>query len=93
MPRPLRIEFPGAVYHVTSRGDARQAIVRRQTQAHRPRLRVFFQGRGEPARLIHTAYRQWDSRLHEIADHLGVHAATVSRRLKQADVRLQDLMK
>jgi REP element-mobilizing transposase RayT len=26
MVRPLRIEFPGAVYHVTSRGNARQAI-------------------------------------------------------------------
>jgi REP element-mobilizing transposase RayT len=26
MARPLRIEFPGAVYHVTSRGNARQAI-------------------------------------------------------------------
>ena len=27
MARPLRLEFPGAVYHVTSRGNARQAIV------------------------------------------------------------------
>jgi len=26
MARPLRIEFPGAVYHVTSRGNARQDI-------------------------------------------------------------------
>jgi putative transposase len=25
--RPLRIEFPGAIYHVTSRGIARQDIV------------------------------------------------------------------
>jgi len=24
--RPLRIEFPGAVYHITSRGDRREAI-------------------------------------------------------------------
>ena len=28
MARPLRIEFPGAVYHVTSRGDRREAIYR-----------------------------------------------------------------
>ncbi|MFN7087552.1 MAG: REP-associated tyrosine transposase [Burkholderiales bacterium] len=28
MARPLRIEFPGAVYHVTSRGNARQKIFR-----------------------------------------------------------------
>ena len=27
MARPLRIEYPGAVYHVTSRGNARQDIV------------------------------------------------------------------
>ena len=28
MSRPLRIEFPGAVYHVTSRGDRREMIYR-----------------------------------------------------------------
>jgi putative transposase len=28
MARPLRIEYSGAVYHVTSRGNARQAIFR-----------------------------------------------------------------
>jgi len=28
MARPLRIEYPGALYHVTSRGNGRQAIVR-----------------------------------------------------------------
>jgi len=26
MNRPLRIEFKGAVYHITSRGNAQQAI-------------------------------------------------------------------
>ena len=26
MARPLRIEFPGGLYHVTSRGDRREAI-------------------------------------------------------------------
>ncbi|MGQ9478368.1 MAG: addiction module toxin RelE, partial [Candidatus Bipolaricaulia bacterium] len=26
MARPLRLEFPGAVYHVTSRGNALQEI-------------------------------------------------------------------
>ena len=26
MSRPLRIEFPGAYYHVTSRGDGREDI-------------------------------------------------------------------
>ena len=37
------------------------------------------------ARLIHDAYRRHGYRLAEIADHLGVHYATVSRRLKQAE--------
>ncbi len=26
MARPLRIEFPGAIYHVISRGDRRESI-------------------------------------------------------------------
>jgi len=26
MARPLRIEFPGALYHITSRGDGREDI-------------------------------------------------------------------
>ena len=26
MDRPLRIEYPGAVYHITSRGNARNSI-------------------------------------------------------------------
>jgi putative transposase len=60
-------------------------VPRRQTQAQRPSLRVLFQRRGEMSRLIHVAYRQYGYRLAEIAEHLGVHAATVSRRLKQAE--------
>ena len=28
MALPLRIEFPGAVYHITSRGNERKAIFR-----------------------------------------------------------------
>jgi hypothetical protein len=28
MSRPLRIEFPGAVFHITSRGDRREPIYR-----------------------------------------------------------------
>jgi len=37
MARPLRIEFEGAIYHVTARGNARQAIV--LEDADRARLR------------------------------------------------------
>ena len=34
MSRPLRIEFPGATYHVTSRGDRREAIYRDDADRH-----------------------------------------------------------
>ena len=39
--------------------------------------------------LIHWAYRQ-GYQLAEIADHLGVHAATLSCRLKQAEWQMYD---
>jgi REP element-mobilizing transposase RayT len=35
MPRPLRIQIPGAVYHVTNRGHGRQAIFADATDARR----------------------------------------------------------
>ncbi|MGK2942182.1 MAG: transposase [Immundisolibacter sp.] len=35
MARPLRLEFPGAVYHVTSRGDRREAIYEDDTDRRR----------------------------------------------------------
>ncbi len=60
-------------------------IPRQQTQATRPALREVFQRRGAEERLIAVAYRQYGYRLREIADHLGIHYATVSRRLKQAE--------
>ena len=34
MARPLRIEFPGAVYHVISRGDRREAIFEDDADRH-----------------------------------------------------------
>lgn len=65
-------------------------IPRRQTQALRPPLRVLFQRKQAQARLIHDAYRHHGYRLAEIADYLGVHYATVSRRLKQAEQGIYD---
>ena len=60
-------------------------IPRWQTQAKRPSLQDIFQRRGGETKLIAVAYRQYGYRLHEIAAQLGVHYATVSRRLKQAE--------
>jgi len=60
-------------------------IPRRQTQPVRPSLRILFQRPQPQARLIYEAYRRHGYRLADIADHLGVHYATVSRRLKRAE--------
>ena len=35
MSRPLRLQYPGAIYHVTARGNARQAIVWDDTDRQR----------------------------------------------------------
>lgn len=60
-------------------------IPRRHTQAQRLPLPVLFRRRQSQGRLIYDAYRRHGYRLAEIAEHLGVHYATVSRRLKQAE--------
>ena len=62
-------------------------IPRQQTQAARPSLVVLFQRRRAQSQIIHDAYRQYGYRLAEIATHLGVHYATVSRRLNAAEQR------
>ncbi len=63
-------------------------IPRRQTQAQRPALHALFtsqkQKRGQGP-VILKAVRQYGYRLAEIGDHLGIHPATVSRRLRQAE--------
>ena len=35
MPRQLRLEYPGAIYHVLNRGDQRDDIVRGGDDRHR----------------------------------------------------------
>jgi putative transposase len=35
MARPLRLEYPGAIYHVTARGNERRAIFRSDTDRRR----------------------------------------------------------
>ncbi|MGH7256385.1 MAG: REP-associated tyrosine transposase [Nitrospirales bacterium] len=60
-------------------------IPRAQTQAHRPPLAVLFPGKRRTTRALWQAYRRYGYRLREIADHLGVHYATVSRQLKRTE--------
>jgi putative transposase len=58
-------------------------IPRAQLRAVKPTLDRIFAKSNETG--IARAYREHGYRLHEIAKHLGVHYATVSRRLKQLE--------
>ena len=56
-------------------------VPRVQLRAVRPSLEKIFRAGGD--RALGTAYREHGYRLWEIAEHLGVHYATVSRKLKR----------
>lgn len=58
-------------------------IPRAQVRAVRPTLERILKGSDD--RAIVQAYKEHGYRLHEIAAHLGVHYATVSRRLKRME--------
>jgi REP-associated tyrosine transposase len=60
-------------------------IPRAQIRAVRPKLERIL--KGSDHRGIVQAYKEHGYRLHEIAAHLGVHYATVSRRLKRMEKR------
>jgi REP-associated tyrosine transposase len=64
-------------------------IPRAQLQAARPSLRKIFDRRGEKA--IEVAYTDYGYRMREIAGHLGVHYATVSRRLRRLEQEKRDV--
>lgn len=100
MAHPLRLEFSGAAYPATRRGNVRLVIVlndrdcmhfpsnwvirdmpRRQTHPQQPILAFLFPPNGKQSGQIHVAYRKYRYRLTDIADHFGVHAATVRRRV------------
>ena len=50
MARPLRVVYPGAVYHVTARGNERKAIVRDDVDRRRW-VATFRQHKCNPKRL------------------------------------------
>ena len=62
----------------------------RQTHAQRPFLRELFHRKPPRERVILDAYRRHGYRLAEIAAHLGVHYATISRRVRRAEQRMYD---
>ncbi len=64
-------------------GKQLKEIPRAQLKAAKPTLDRIFAKNKQAG--IAQAYREHGYRLHEIASHLGVHYATVSRRLKQLE--------
>ena len=88
--RPLE-ELKGQIYlgseefieRHSPRDQRLKEIPRAQLRAAKPSLERIFAKRGEQG--IALAYKEHGYRLHEIAAYLGVHYATVSRRLKQTE--------
>ena len=68
-------------------GELIREVPRRQTQARRPSLGELFGKKQDAPAAIVVAYRQWGYRMHEIAEHIGKHYATVSRHLRRAEAR------
>jgi hypothetical protein len=94
MARPLRSEFSHAVYHLAGRGNARQKIYFSELRAVRPKLEKILK-RSDDWEIVQV-YKDYGYRLREIAAHLGVHYATVSRKRKKSRggydiVGLQDM--
>jgi REP-associated tyrosine transposase len=58
---------------------------RQQTQAIRPRLSALLPRKHAPRQNLAKAYRTHGNQMREIADHLGLHYSTVSRRIRQAE--------
>ena len=68
MARPVRIQFPGAVYHITSRGNALQPIFEKEIADKRKRDKA-----------IIRAQKGIGYTLTEIGKHLGLHYSTISK--------------
>jgi len=69
--------------HAGADGAELAEVPRAQRQTIRPALAQILKKNGE--RSIKRAYEEYGYRLKEIAQHLGVHYSTVSRRLKESE--------
>ena len=66
MARPLRIQYPGAIYHVLSRGDRRESIFRNDAD-RKLFLELLTQVCGRTGWQIH-AYCLMDNHFHLVVD-------------------------
>lgn len=58
---------------------------RQQTKAISPQLSALLSRKHTPKQSLTEAYRTHGYQMREIADHLGLHYSTVSRRIRQAE--------
>ncbi len=68
MARPLRIEFAGALYHATARGDRRESI---------------FEDATDRDQAMRAAWRTGEYSYAQIAEYFGVHFSTVGRAVRR----------
>ena len=79
MARPLRIQFPHAVYHVTSRGNERKAIVRDDTDRNR-----FIQTLADMVKQYHVICHAWvlmDNHYHMLIETPNANLSRAIRHL------------
>jgi putative transposase len=79
MARPLRIEFPGAVYHITARGNERKPIYR--DDGDRQRFLARLAEVVEQFWMLVHAYVLMDNHYHLLAETLEANLARAMRRL------------
>ena len=100
MARPLRLEYPGALYHVTSRGNAGQKIFRNDKDrleflellgrsVERSSYATASHDLSARNRTIHAAHVVHHYTLKEIGDHVRLHYTTVSRIIRNQHRMLQ----
>ena len=73
MARPLRVDFDGALYHVTLRGNARKNIFEEDGD-RKASMEIL----GKDARIVQATHRYGYSQ-RKVADFLDLHYAAVSR--------------
>jgi REP element-mobilizing transposase RayT len=74
--------------HASREKDEISEVPRVQRKPMKPTLEQIL-GKKAGGRSVEIAYREYGYRMNEIAQHLGVHYATVSRRLKALELRSQ----
>src|SRR6266508_2949329 len=95
MARPVRIEYPGAVYHVICRGNNRQAIFRDEQDRIRYLEKLSFYCRDKSVDLLSycllgIARRHSDVGLGELARYLQVKELSTRHAVRWAEERMKN---